>query len=164
MNREAGVSGGGDELLDTRRGDIRVDSDQGVQWQSDGFSLGFLEREGTGEQLVLVGFEESFFAGLPDQRGDGVAVGDFADFARGRDAHQLQHSGRHCSQADDDRAEYPHEQQQRRGEHHRGPFRSRQGEILRHHFTEQHVQAGHQGERDRERQWVDEFMRDMERC
>ena len=32
-DREAGVSGGGDELLDTRRGDIRVDGDQGVQWQ-----------------------------------------------------------------------------------------------------------------------------------
>jgi hypothetical protein len=102
---------------------------------------------------------------IPPNTDDGyfVSANYFADFGRGRDAQQLQHSGRHCSQADDDRAEYPHEQQQRRGKHHRGPFRSRQGEILWHHFAEQHVQAGHQGERDRERQWMDEFMRDTER-
>jgi hypothetical protein len=112
---------------------------------------------------MLVGFEESFFAGLPDQRSDGVAVGDFADFARGCDAQQLQYGGGYCGQAEDDRAEDLHEQQQRRGEYHRGPFRSSQGKVLRHHFAEQHMQAGHQGERDRERDWVDELMWDMKR-
>jgi hypothetical protein len=151
------------ELLDLRRGDIRFDGYEVRQRQSDDVGHGFFKGEGAGEQLLLVGFEESLFAGLTDQCGDGVSVGDFADFARRLNAEQFQHSCGDCSQADDDRAEYLHEQQQRRGKDHRGAFRPCQGEVLRHHFAEQHVQAGHQCERDYERQRMDEFMRDTKR-
>ena len=55
LDREAGVAGGGDELLDTARGDVGVDGDQGVQRESDRVGVGLLERERAGEQLVLVG-------------------------------------------------------------------------------------------------------------
>ena len=105
--------------------------------------------------------EESFFAGFADQCGDGVSVGDIADFARRLNADQFQHPGCHGSQADDDRAEDADEDQQGWREHHRGAFWPGEGEVLRHHFAEQHVQAGHQCERDPERERVDEAMRDM---
>ena len=100
----------------------------------------FLERDRSGEQLVVVGFAESFWAGLHDQRGDGLSVGDFADFARRLNAEQFQRTGGHSSQADDDdRAEYLHEQQQRRGRASSRRVQVRSGEILRHHFAEHHV-------------------------
>jgi hypothetical protein len=163
-NREAGVSSGGDELLDLSRGDLRCNGYEVLQRQFDDVGHGFFEGEGAAEQLLLVGFEESFFAGLTDQGGDGVSVGDLAYFARRLHAEQFQYTHRDRGQADDERAKYLHEQQQGRRENHRGAFGSGQGEVLRHHFAEQHVQAGHHRECDDERQRMDEFMRDVKRC
>ena len=47
-DREAGVAGGGDELLDIGRSDVRSDGDQSPRWQSDNLGLGFLECQRSG--------------------------------------------------------------------------------------------------------------------
>ena len=113
---------------------------------------------------MLVGLEEPFFAGFADQRRYGISVDDVTDFTYGFDAQHPQHASCHGGQANDDRAEDAHKDEQGWREHHRGAFWPGEGEVLRHHFTEQHVQAGHQGERDPERERVDESVRDMKGC
>jgi hypothetical protein len=47
-DREAGVAGGGDELLNISRSGVRSDGDQSFQWQSDNLGLGFLESQRSG--------------------------------------------------------------------------------------------------------------------
>src|SRR5215204_4306055 len=111
---------------------------------------------------MLVGLEEPLFAGFADQRRYGISVDDVTDFTYGFDAQQLQYPRCYGGQAADDRAEDAHEDQQGWCEHHRGTFWPSEGEVLWHHFAEQHVQARHQGERDPERQRVNEPVRDTE--
>src|SRR5215212_8050536 len=109
--RKAGVAGGGDEVLDIGRSDIRCDSHQSLERQSDDLDLGFLESQRSREQLMLVGLEEPLFAGFADQRRYGVSVDDVTNFTYGFDAQQLQYPGCHGGQAADDRAEDAHKDQ-----------------------------------------------------
>jgi hypothetical protein len=77
----------------------------------------------------------------------------------GLDAEQPQDAVRRGVEHPDHRHEHLRHPHQRRGEHQHRPVGDREGEVLRHHLAEHHVQERHQHEGDRERHRVDHGIR-----
>src|SRR5215212_10409394 len=105
LDWEAGESGGRDQSFDAGRGHVGWHGDQGVERQSDRVRVHLLERQCTGEQIMLIRLEQSFFARLADQGRYRVAIRWVANLTDGFYMYQPEQSGGYGGKGDDHRPE-----------------------------------------------------------